>query len=182
MVMNGEPRAGAEGIDDVIAASPRALPATASLLRLARPLADALSPVARDLAPILDYLSRYREELVSSWAGVAALTEATEIGAKGHRHHYVRLLPIVTNELLAAQARRLPSNRANAYPAPRWLDRLRTGLEAFDCRNTSNPATVPVIGTGPPPCKVQPAQRFGGFTGEFPRLVRMAAPARGSRR
>jgi hypothetical protein len=52
------------------------------------------------------------------------------------------LIP-VTTEGFVTQSQRLASNRHNAYLAPGALNKLPSGLEAFDCSNVNNPQTVP---------------------------------------
>ena len=47
----------------------------------------------------------------------------------------------------------------------------RTEL-AQDCRNTANPQTVPIIGSGAPPCRAQPPPTFQGRTGYYPHVRR----------
>ena len=53
-----------------------------------------------------------------------------------------------------------------------------TGVRAWHCRNVDNPQTIPVIGSGAPPCQVAPPLRFRGLTQQFPH-VRPAADRAG---
>lgn len=149
-----------------------ALPAATRTVRAVRPLVDVLYPIGRDLVPVADYLGLYRSEVVTMFANVAAATQATfRPPGAAEALHYLRILAPVTNEAFVHEPRRLPSNRHNPYLAPRGLDRLATGLEAFDCENTGNPQTVPVVGAAPP-CRVQAPTLIGGRRTAFPRLQR----------
>jgi hypothetical protein len=76
----------------------------------------------------------------------------------------------INDESLVAAGQRLAANRHNPYLAPGGLSKLAEGgLEAFDCRNTANPQTVPVL-TSAPDCRVQAPRTFRGLTGQFPRV------------
>jgi len=162
-------------LDPLIAVSRTGLPAATRLVRAVEPLVEVLHPIARDLAPVADYLGIYRNEVVTMFANVAAAAEASFTApGSGRSVRYLRVLIPITQEAFVNQAQRLPSNRHNPYLAPRGLDRLEAGLLAFDCENLSNPQTVPVLGTGAPPCLVQPPFTFRGRTGSFPRLERDA--------
>ena len=63
---------------------------------------------------------------------------------------------------------RIPSNRHNAYLAYGGLAKLGSGLEAFDCRNTSDPGPSQAA----PPCKVQQPFEFRGRAGAYPHVTR----------
>ena len=105
------------------------------------------------------------------WRTSAAANQATAPGLDGKPVHYLRTLVPITEEALVGYEQRLPSNRHNAYFAPGGLAKLADGgLLASDCRNTTNPQIVPVIGTGAPPCKQQPPWTFGGKTRYFPHV------------
>jgi hypothetical protein len=73
-----------------------------------------------------------------------------------------------TSEAAVAQDKRFGTNRHNPYPLPRALDKLKTGLEAFDCRNTGNPSA----GDTPPPCVVAKPLKFRGRATQFTRVYR----------
>jgi phospholipid/cholesterol/gamma-HCH transport system substrate-binding protein len=160
-------------LDRVITVSRTALPALTGIVQAARPLVRVLHPVGRELVPVVQYLALYRSELVTAWADVAAATQATFAAPGGPPIHYLRVLIPVNQEAFVSQARRLPSNRHNSYLAPRGLDRLPTGLHAFDCQNLSNPETVPALGPVPP-CVVQTPPLVQGRRTAFPQLRRDA--------
>jgi virulence factor Mce-like protein len=153
-----------------IDASKRGVPAATRTLAKALPLLQRLYPFARDLAPIVAYTDSRRYETIGGWPKVAAASEVTRPDpVSGQRLNYIRIFPVLGLESLAGHSRRLPSNRHNAYPRPRWLDRLATGqLESFDCRQ----ATGPLSGVYNPPCLVQTPSETGGRASQFPRLER----------
>jgi hypothetical protein len=132
----------------------------------------ALHGAGRDLVPAVDYLGRYRDEVTTMFANVAAATQASLPSAGGKPVRYLRTLIPFTNEAFVDQAQRLPSNRHNPYFAPHALDRLARGLQAFDCANLGNPARTPVLGPGAPPCLVQSPMEFQGRRTSFPQLRR----------
>jgi hypothetical protein len=83
----------------------------------------------------------------------------------------LRALAPISNETILGYANRLPTDRHNPYFAPRRLEQLLgSGLESSDCRNTSNPPSVPPLGTGAPPCREMPPWTFNGETRSFPHL------------
>ncbi|TMK38598.1 MAG: MCE family protein [Actinobacteria bacterium] len=163
-------------LDPVITAAREGLPALTRIVRASHPLLDVLYPIGRDLLPIVQYLYLYRQELVTSYANISAATQGSiqEPGDSQPRH-YLRVIVPVGPEGFVTQGQRLASNRHNPYFAPRALDKLATGLEAFDCQNVNNPQTIPLLpGSGPPPCRVQSPLPFQGRSTAFPHLLRAA--------
>ncbi len=163
--------------DPVLGAADSGLPAATRTIRAVVPLVRVLDPVSRDLRPVVDYLGVYRRELVQSWMNVAAAAQATYRNpGSAEALHYLRVLIPFNNETFVAQKQRLPSNRHNPYFAPGALDKLATGLESFDCRNTDNPAGSPppeaLGGQQGPPCRVQAPWTFDGATRAFAHLER----------
>ncbi len=151
------------------------LPAVTRILDTSRPLLDVVYRAARELGPVLDFLSLYRRDLSSAFANVAAATNAYTETPDGRASHYLRVLIPVNNELGVGFAQRLPTNRHNPYLAPGAQDNyLHGGLRTFDCKNLSNPQTFPVIppGTGAPPCLVQQPWTFRGQARAFPHVER----------
>jgi phospholipid/cholesterol/gamma-HCH transport system substrate-binding protein len=156
----------------LITAARPGLPAATRTVRAAPALIHQLEPLARDLRPTVDFLGLYRRELIQSWMNVAAATQATfQNPGAAKPLHYLRVLIPITTEAFVVQDKRFASNRHNPYFAPGALEKLATGLEAFDCANTSNPQPLPVIGSAPP-CKVQAPLQFDGATRSFPQLRR----------
>jgi phospholipid/cholesterol/gamma-HCH transport system substrate-binding protein len=156
----------------LITAARPGLPAATRTVRAAPALVHELEPVARDLRPVVEFLGLYRREVIQSWMNVAAATQATfQNPGAAKPLHYLRVLIPLTTEGLMVQGERMASNRHNPYIAPGGLDKLATGLEALDCSNTSNPQSLPVIGSAPP-CKAQAPITFDGRSQSFPQLRR----------
>ena len=156
----------------LVAAARGGLPAATRTLRAAPALVDQLEPLARDLRPVADYLGLYKREVMQSWMNVAAATQATfQNPGAAKPVHYLRVLIPLTTEAFVTQGKRMASNRHNPYFAPGGFDKLATGLEALDCANTSNPQSLPVLGSAPP-CKAQAPITFDGATRSFPQLRR----------
>jgi virulence factor Mce-like protein len=164
-------------LNDALPVAAKALPATAHLVNGLRPFVQVLYPATREITPIISLVKRYRKELVATVANSAASNQATSPGIDGKPVHYLRSLVPVTEEALVGYEHRLPTNRHNAYFAPGELANLgKGGLLASNCANTTNPQIVPVIGTGAPPCKLQPPWTYDGRTAYFPHVERVAEP------
>ncbi len=162
-------------LDRVIDSADDGLPAASALLRAAGPLLDRLDPLSSELQPITAFLASYRKEITQSWPKAAAATNDTAPTASGREAHYLRLLAPITTEALGIQGRMNPTDRANPYPAPGAIGRVAANgtLEAFDCSHTSNPVSVPALGSAPP-CLQQEPYEVGGAPGKsrFPKLQR----------
>jgi hypothetical protein len=154
------------GIDRVIDVSRTALPAVTRTVNAARPVFAVLDLLLREAVPVVDYAGLYKQEVVTSWSDIAAATQGVERQVAGRPPiHYLRALVPFGAEGLVAADRRLGSNRHNPYLLPRGLDKLKSGLESFDCRNTSNPGDQPA-----PPCRVQAPLTFRGERNAFPHI------------
>src|SRR3954452_12135549 len=156
----------------------RALPATARMVSGLVPFVHELAPAAREITPVVQLVAAYRREVAATAANTAAAAQATAPGLNGKQVHYLRTLTPLTEEGQTGYEKRLASNRHNAYFAPGGLDRLAEGLLASNCANTSNPQTIPVAGSGAPPCRQQPAWEFGGVKRYFPHLERLPQRSR----
>ena len=158
-------------LDPIIDASSAALPAADQVLRAARPLVGQLHPLGRELVPVTEYLARHRQEIIASWANTASFFQASEPRPGRPPLHYARgLLPINKENFLLYRDRE-PTNRSNAYPAPRWLDRLQDTLESFSCAHTTNRETFPATGPSPA-CLTQRPQVFRDKRGAYVPLLR----------
>lgn len=106
-------------------------PAVRTLRRTPRLLAR----VRRNLGqviPFLDYASRYRSELVSTFGNLGATAQSTLPGAAdGKPLSLLRVVAALNPESLAAYGSRLRTNRANPYLAPGGYRRLPTGLQSW---------------------------------------------------
>ena len=161
-------------LDPVVTAAGRGLPALDDILQAARPAVKVLWVAARELIPVADYLQRYRTDVVSSMAKVAAAVNFPVTTADGTVQRILRAMFIITDETPTIETQRLASNRHNAYPLPGELARVGNGnIRALSCRNTSNPQTVPVFGQPSPPCVVAPQFSFRGQLQSYPH-VRLA--------
>jgi ABC-type transporter Mla subunit MlaD len=162
----------------LIDAAHAALPA---LTRVGRTLPGVLKivvPVGEQLAPMVALAKRFTPELLATMVNLSAIDSATSPGAHGQLLRYVRAQPVFSNELLFGQTARPSSQRQNAYFAPGELaDLAHGGLKASNCSNvtsTSNP--LPPIGSGAPPCVLQPAWPFEGATRYYPHVEAARPP------
>lgn len=159
-------------LDPVISVSRAGLPALTQVVDAARPLLRTLVPAGQDLVPVLQTLEAYRDDAVDQAAATAAATNASTVLPDGSRRRYLRVLPPIWTEGLMGFAKREPYSRANAYPAPGTGGKLATGgLEAFDCRNTTNPAVASPLGAAPP-CITAKPWTFAGRTRSYPNAER----------
>lgn len=160
----------ARQIPTVADAARAGLPATTRIVDEARPLLRTLRDAGRDLVPVLETLDAYKVDLVSAMAKLSAATQGTTGG-----HHYLRVLFLMFNESFLGHEQRLGSNRANAYQQPGALRRLaENGLESLDCSTSTNPQTIPVLGSGSPPCLEQGPWTLRGRTALLPAPLRDA--------
>ena len=151
-------------LDPVIAASEDGVPALTETVAAAHPLFDRLELVLREALPVVDYLGLFKHEIVATVANVAAATQAGQPTRPGGEPlEYLRALVPFMPEGLVVADKRFGSNRHNPYFSPRALDKLASGLEAFDCRNESNPQKPAAA----PPCKEQAPLEFRGQRGRF---------------
>ncbi len=154
-------------IDALASAAREGLPAGTSVVHAAQPVFDILDPALAQLVPVVQYLGLYKQDLITSFANLSAATEATQPAQPGggDRVHYLRVIVPFTQEGLAAQSKRLASNRHNPYFAPEPLLKLPQGLESFDCSNATAAETEAA-----PPCRVQAPLSFEGKQLAFPHL------------
>jgi len=153
-------------LDRVTTSAKTALPATTKTVDSAHKLFKRLPPTLQEAAPVVDYLGRYKREVVATFGGVAGATQATAPGNGGKPIHYLRSTLPLSSEALIAASTRAGSNRHNPYFAPGAMDKLAGGLESIDCRN-AGPAIEPA-----PPCKTQAPFDLAGERSQFPQLKR----------
>ncbi|MBA2504531.1 MAG: MCE family protein [Thermoleophilaceae bacterium] len=153
------------GVNKVAAQARTSLPATTRTVDSAHTLFRRLEAPLRDAVPIVDFLGMYKQELVNSFANLAAATQGSEkVGGRDLK--YLRALVPVNAEALVAADKRLPSNRHNAYLAPNGMDKLVGGLEALDCSNAGE-SPIPA-----PACKQQAPLEFRGRKRLYPKVDR----------
>lgn len=156
-----------EELRPVMRAAGRGLPAATSIFKATGPLFGVVYPASRELGPIFSYFNAYATDTVSTFAKAGAATAATYEG-----RHYLRTLLPLTSENLVGASRRMPSNRYNPYLPPGGLrDLLGGGLKAFGCGNTSNPATLPPIGSAPA-CREAAPWAFRGNSRSYQHVER----------
>jgi virulence factor Mce-like protein len=190
------------GLNRLIPASRKGLPASSRFLDDTRNLFAQLDPFLRNINPFFRYISLYRRELAAMVANDTAVTQATDqIGE--NRVHYLRLTSPVNPEALATYPRRQGWHRGNPYYKPGIYDELRQALPVFDtdeCGRNGFPALGPstasmseefrnrillyVLGNGTtiaPPCRgagPQPAGRTtGSGTTSYPQVRPDPRPA-----
>ena len=151
----------------VISASEDGLPALESVVRAARPVMQRLEPTLREALPVVDYLALYKSEITATLANLAAATQGAAPPSPGAEPlRYLRALVPFTAEGMVAADKRFGSNRHNPYFSPRALDKLKSGLESFDCRNESNPEKPQPAR----PCREQEPLEFRGERRAFTRV------------
>src|SRR3954451_15918750 len=103
----------------LITASKTGLPAVERILDDTTPLLGQLDPFLRNLNPILDYLGKYKREIISFFALDAASTQAVDRPPGSNTViHYLRTANPLNPENLAAYPKRISTNRSNPYVAP----------------------------------------------------------------
>jgi hypothetical protein len=154
------------GLGRTAVAAKTGLPAATSVVEATQPVFDILDPALAQLVPVVQYLGLFKQDLVTSFANLAAATQAAQPSqAGGPPVHYLRVIVPFTQEGFAGQAKRMASNRHNPYFTPEPLRKLPQGLEAFDCTNASDTATQAA-----PPCKVQQPLEFQGKRLAYPHV------------
>ncbi|MGE4427570.1 MAG: MlaD family protein [Solirubrobacteraceae bacterium] len=159
----------------------RGLPALRRILDATGPLMDSLAPVTQDLLPVAKYLEDYRREIGVVFANSTAAINASAPDIHGVQRTYLRFQAPINGEGIMGYPQRVPSNRANAYPAPGELDHYGPGgsPSSFSCANTANPpAGLSIILDlrGNVPCRTQAPRNTDGVISQFPRLLRADRP------
>ena len=182
-------------IDPLVKASKNGLPATEKFLDQLHPLLANFDGPLKQLNPILDGASLYKNEINAFFANSTAATQATQATqATGEPLHYLRTSNPLNPEMLAQYPKRLTSNRTNAYPFPGDSATLKDGLSSFETRQCTGTVLTPTLGpavTGAltdtlrqgilkyalnngnvvaPPCKLQPRFDLGGTITRFPQV------------
>jgi virulence factor Mce-like protein len=189
------------GLNRLIPASRRGLPASSRFLDDTRNLFAQLDPFLRNLNPFFEYLGQYRRELAAMLANDTAVTQATDqIGED--RVHYLRLTSPVNPEAVSTYPRRQGWHRGNPYTPPGGYDQLRGGLPVFDpdeCGRNGFPSLGPPTASMPeefrnrillyvlnsgntvaPPCRDQGASAragTGGTATRYPQVREAPRPA-----
>ena len=178
------------GLNRLIPASRKGLPAQSRFLDQTRNVLAQLDPFLRNFNPFLRFLAQYKREIAGMLATDTAVTQATDqIGQD--RYHYLRLTSPVNPESLATYPSRQPWFRGNPYYKPGTYDQLRGGLPLFDSSNCG-PGPFPSVppsqylseefrariilyvlnggNTVAPPCREQGPFTEGGETSSYPHV------------
>jgi virulence factor Mce-like protein len=119
------------GLNRLIPASVKGLPAQSRFLDQTRDVLAQLDPFLRNLNPFLRFLGQYRREITAMLANDTAVTQATDqIGED--RYHYLRLTSPVNPQALATYPRPQGWFRGNPYYKPGTYNQLRQGLPVFN--------------------------------------------------
>ena len=112
------------GLNRVIPASVKGLPASSRFLDDTRNLFVQLDPVLRNFNPFFEYLALFKREIAAMLANDTAVTQATDqIGED--RYHYLRLTSPVNPEAVATYPQRQGWHRGNPYLKPGSSTRSR---------------------------------------------------------
>lgn len=133
-------------IDPLITISKTGLPATQKFLDQLHPVLAEFDPTLRQLNPILSFLGLYKDEINSFFANTVASTQVTNSAAGDPNPvHYLRTTNPINLENLAVYAKRLGSNRPNAYALPGMFRKLKDGLEVYEDRQCGR-GVLPTLG------------------------------------
>ncbi|HWH92594.1 MAG TPA: MlaD family protein [Baekduia sp.] len=182
-------------IDPLVAASKKGLPATTEFLDQLHPLLANFDAPLKQLNPILDGASLYKNEIAAFFANSAAATQATaSVAGSDERVHYLRTTNPLNPEMLAQYPRRLTTNRTNPYAFPGDGLNVKDGMLSFETRQCTGQTLSPTLGPAvdgvlsetlrsgilkfalnggsvtAPPCKQQPRFNLGGTLTRFPQV------------
>jgi phospholipid/cholesterol/gamma-HCH transport system substrate-binding protein len=182
-------------IDPLVAASKKGLPATTEFLDQLHPLLANFDGPLKQLNPILDGASLYKNEIAAFFANSSAATQATAATqGSGEPAHYLRTSNPLNPEILAQYPKRLSTNRTNAYPFPGDGLSLKDGLASYETRQCTGQTLTPALGPAvpgaltdvlrdgilkfalgggniaAPPCRQQARFSLGGTLTQFPQL------------
>ena len=186
------------GLNRVIPASVKGLPASSRFLDDTRNLFAQLDPFLRNFNPFFEYLAMFKREIAAMLANDTAVTQATDqIGQD--RVHYLRLTSPVNPEALATYPQRQGWHRGNPYFKPDTYNQIKGGLPVFDpdlCFTNGFPTLGPSTATMPeelrnrillfalnsgntvaPPCRKQSPFSFGGRTTDYPQVTPTPKPS-----
>jgi virulence factor Mce-like protein len=146
----------------LLRAADNALPAITRFTNAFHPAVDVILPAAQEVAPIINFIALYRQELVAAMGNLAADLEATAPASTPlGRASYIRAVSAIGRESIYGQTVREPTVRSNGYFAPGELANVgRGGLQAASCSNAGNPSQLP-LSFGNVPCRVQPPFNWG---------------------
>jgi ABC-type transporter Mla subunit MlaD len=184
-------------LNPLIDASKKGLPATTEFLDQLHPLLAEFDGPLKQLNPILDFGTLYKSEIQAFFANSSAATQATTpVAGSAEPVHYLRTSNPQNPEMLSVYAKRLSTNRTNAYPLPGDSLLLKDGMNSYETRHCAGQPTQVPFDLGPtingvlsdalrsnvlkfalgdgqvaaPPCKQQQRFNFNGTLTQFPQL------------
>jgi virulence factor Mce-like protein len=128
----------------LIDASEKGFPAAEQTLEDLRPLVAQLDPATGQLAPAVEFIGQYRQELTSFFANTVGATQA-----KDNNIHYLRTSNPLNPENLAVYPNRLPTNRPNPYRHPGSFNEIQRGLSVYEDRQCNPSNLLPTITNQP---------------------------------
>ena len=157
------------GLNRVIPASVKGLPASSRFLDDTRDLFVQLDPFLRNFNPFFGYLAMFKREIAGMLANDTAVTQATDqIGED--RVHYLRLTSPVNPEAVSTYPQRQGWHRGNPYFKPGAYDQMQgrsAGVRPGPLLHKRLPGARPVHGqhargAAQPHPAVRPEQREHG--------------------
>jgi len=126
------------------------LPDLSKSLKLTEPVLENLRPVLHNLDPFLEYAGTYVRELQAFFANLVSATSfqeansdyppSAEGGEEGPKQHLLTAESVLGPESLSLYAKKLGTNRSNAYPLPGLYSSLASGLPEFSTAGCASEA------------------------------------------
>jgi phospholipid/cholesterol/gamma-HCH transport system substrate-binding protein len=121
------------GLDPLVTASKKGLPAGQRFFDRLRPLVGAFPPVLTNLNPFLGYIAVHRDDFMAFVVNVTAATEAASVPAgQNHAVHYLRAMTPIGPGSLARYDARQSWSRSNPYALSELSS--KTGFQVYDSR------------------------------------------------
>jgi phospholipid/cholesterol/gamma-HCH transport system substrate-binding protein len=121
------------GINPLVSASKKGLPAGQRFFDRLRPLVGAFPPVLTNLNPFVGYIAAHRDDLVAFIVNVTAATQASSVPSGGKKAvHYLRAMTPLGPGALARYDHRQSWSRADPYALTELS--AKTGFQVYDSR------------------------------------------------
>ena len=102
------------------------------------PLLNGFNPWLAQLNPILEVLRKYKHELTSVMANIAAATNGVFFDPTlGKSFHYLRTEAPLQPEAISTYPNRLQVSRSNPYVKPKGFLDVKTTMKSFEVRQCS---------------------------------------------
>ena len=119
--------------------------------------AGPLLTTARQVVPVINYISLFPKDVVAGFASLAAVINGKAPATNGNSG-YIRSALTLNNEGIFGQSVRPSTNRHNPYVSPGGLANVANGgLLSSDCNNVGNVNAISLLSTGNVPCRLQAA-------------------------